>query len=171
MDLKGVIRDIPDFPRPGIIFRDITPVLLDPAAFRAALGGLESLVRPLRCDKLCAIESRGFLFAAPLAAALGRGLVPLRKPGKLPGTKVTLSYALEYGEAALELHADSLRRGERVVIVDDLLATGGTAEAAGRLAAQLGAQVAAYLFLIELEGLRGRERLRTAPVFSLVRYP
>jgi len=168
LDLKTVIRDVPDFPRPGILFRDITPVLADPAAFRAALDGLEAYVRTLRCDRLAAVESRGFLFAAPLAARLGLGLAILRKPGKLPAATVAESYALEYGEATLHLHADAVAPGERVAVIDDLLATGGTAAAAGRLIRRLGGEVASYVFLVELADLGGRARLADAPVFSLV---
>jgi len=170
MDLKRVIRDVPDFPVPGILFRDITPVLADPAAFRIAIEGLEELLRPLRFDLFAAVESRGFLLAAPLAVRSGKGLVILRKPGKLPAATVSLSYALEYGEATLQVHADAVRPGQRVVIVDDLLATGGTAEASGRLMEKLGADVAAFAFLVELSDLAGRAKLEPVPVFSLVKY-
>ncbi len=170
MDLKRVIRDVPDFPAPGILFRDITPVLADPEAFRTALAGMEELLRPVAFDAFAAVESRGFLFAAPLAARAGKGLVILRKPGKLPAATVSLSYALEYGEATLQVHADALRPGQRVVIVDDLLATGGTAEAAGQLIQRLKGVVAGWAFLVELTDLGGRARLTSAPVFSLVKY-
>jgi len=145
-------------------------LLAEPVAFRTALSGLTEILRPLRFDKLLAIESRGFLFAAPLAAELGRSLVIVRKPGKLPAATVSERYALEYGEATLQIHADSLRPGERVVVIDDLLATGGTAAAAGRLARRFGAEVEAYLFVIELGALAGRAALADAPVFSLVKY-
>jgi adenine phosphoribosyltransferase len=171
MDLKTVIRDIPDFPKPGILFRDITPVLKDPAAFRAALDGMRDVLEPLEFDKIAAMESRGFLFAAPLAVELERGLVLLRKEGKLPGEVQSMSYYLEYGKATLEMHKDSCRPGDRVVVMDDLLATGGTALAAGRLIKKVGARVAAYVFFIELTGLHGRAPLIEAPVFSLVKYP
>jgi adenine phosphoribosyltransferase len=170
MDLRQVIRDVPDFPKPGILFKDITPVLADPAAFRAALSGLRDLLAPLRFDKFAAIESRGFLFAAPLATDFGKGLIILRKPGKLPAATVAERYALEYGEAELQMHADALAPGERVVVVDDLLATGGTAAAAGRLVVRQGGVVAAWLFLVELETLAGRAQLTGAEVFSLVNY-
>jgi adenine phosphoribosyltransferase len=170
MDLRQVIRAVPDFPRPGILFRDIAPVLADPAAFRAAIDALAAIVSPLGANKLAAIESRGFLFAAPLADRLGLGLIPLRKPGKLPGAKISLSYALEYGEATLEMQTGALRSGERVVVVDDLLATGGTAEAAGRLLGQAGGRLSGFVFLVELAELGGRRRLLPAPVFAVVSY-
>jgi len=170
MDLRQVIRAVPDFPKPGILFRDITPVLARPQAFQAALAGLEDLLAPVAFDTFAAVESRGFLFAAPLAARAGKPLVILRKPGKLPAATVAESYALEYGEATLHIHADALRAGERVVVLDDLLATGGTAAAAGRLVRKLGAAVAAYVFLVELGELGGRATLADAPVFSLVKY-
>lgn len=170
MDIRQVIRDIPDFPQPGILFRDITPVLSDSAAFRSAVDGLEELIAGVECDRMAAIESRGFLFAAPLCDRRGQGLTILRKPGKLPADTISVSYDLEYGSATIEAHRDALRPGERVVIVDDLLATGGSAAAAGRLIRELGGEVAAYLFLVELEDLAGRDRLDDAPVFSLVKY-
>ena len=170
MDLKRIIRDVPDFPKPGILFRDITPILADPAAFGAALDGLERHVRTLPCDRLAAVESRGFLFAAPLAARLGRGLAILRKPGKLPAATVAERYALEYGEATLQIHTDAVKPGERVVVVDDLLATGGTAAAAGRLVRRLGGLVSSYVFVVELADLEGRAQLTDGPVFSLVKY-
>ena len=170
MELKSVIRDVPDFPKPGILFRDITPVLSDPAAFRCSVDGLADLIDGTGFDRLAAIESRGFLFAAPLADRLDKGLTILRKPGKLPCDSVSVSYDLEYGSATLEAHRDSLAAGERVVIVDDLLATGGSAAAAGELIRKLGGEVAAYLFLVELTGLEGAKRLDDAPVFSLVNY-
>ncbi len=170
MDLKSIIRDVPDFPKPGILFRDITPVLSDPAAFRCAVDGLAELINGTGFDRLAAIESRGFLFAAPLADRLDKGLTILRKPGKLPCDSVSVSYDLEYGSATLEAHRDSLAAGERVVIVDDLLATGGSAAAAGKLIRELGGEVAGYLFLVELADLKGAERLGDAPVFSLVNY-
>ncbi|MBU0743340.1 adenine phosphoribosyltransferase [bacterium] len=170
MDLKTVIRDVPDFPQPGILFRDITPVLERPDAFRAALDGLADLISATAFDKIAALESRGFIFAAPLARQLGKPLIILRKPGKLPGRTVSVAYDLEYGSAALEAHDDSLSAGDKVLIVDDLLATGGTAAAAQLLVTRLGATVAAQLFLVELEDLEGRSRLAGTPVFSLVKY-
>jgi adenine phosphoribosyltransferase len=170
MDLEQIIRNIPDFPKPGILFRDITPVTEDPRAYAYAIDALAGLVADVRCDGIAAIESRGFVFGGPLALRLGCGLVLVRKAGKLPRTTRAERYALEYGEATLEIHADSVRPGERVLIVDDLLATGGTAAATGRLVRQGGAEVAGYLFLVELADLEGRRHLADAPVFSLVRY-
>jgi len=170
MDLKQVIRDIADFPKPGILFRDITPVLEDPAAFAVALDGLDGLLAGLDYQRLAAIESRGFLLGAPLADRHKKGLALVRKAGKLPRETVTERYDLEYGSAEVEVHADALVPGQRVVVIDDLLATGGTAAATGNLVRRCGAEVAAYVFLVELEFLAGRERLAHAPVFSLVKY-
>ncbi len=166
--LEPFIRDVPDFPKPGIVFKDITPLLADTAAFQRAIDALEaSVARP---DAVVAIESRGFLFGAPLALRWGVPLVPARKSGKLPGRTVRQSYALEYGEDSLEMHADALVAGQRVVIVDDLLATGGTAMATLGLVGKLGAMVDAILVVIELEGLSGRERVAPVPVHALLRY-
>ena len=170
MDLKQIIVNIPDFPQPGILFRDVTPVAEDPAAFAHAIDGLACLVAGLPCDRVAAIESRGFVFGGPLALRLGRGLVLVRKAGKLPRATRSAKYALEYGTATIEIHADSLCAGEKVLVVDDLLATGGTAAATGRLVRESGATVAAYLFLVELRALEGRRGLTDAPVFSLVQY-
>lgn len=169
--VRDAIRAIPDFPRPGILFRDITPVMEDPAAFAAAVAGLEELLEGTAWNAMGAIESRGFVFGAPVALRAGRPLVLLRKQGKLPGRTLAASYALEYGEAVLEMHVDSLDRGDRVVLIDDLLATGGTAAAAATLVKKAGAEVAAFLFLVELDDLKGRDKLaQVAPVFSLVNY-
>jgi adenine phosphoribosyltransferase len=170
MDIREVIRDVPDFPQPGILFRDITPVLDNPVAFQAALDGLSELITSWDYDKFVALESRGFLFGAPLSVQLQKGLILLRKAGKLPGETVAETYALEYGEATIEMHKDALAPGEKVIVIDDLLATGGTARAAGNLIQRLGAQVVAYLFLVELEDLAGRNHLTDAPVLSLVQY-
>jgi adenine phosphoribosyltransferase len=170
MDLKQVIVSIPDFPQPGILFRDITPITEDPAAFAAACDGLADLVATVPCDRLAAVESRGFVFGGPLALRRGCGLMLVRKAGKLPRAVLSEQYALEYGTATLEIHDGSLRPGEKVIVLDDLLATGGTAAATGRLVRQCGAEVAAYLFLVELAGLDGRAHLDDAPVFSLVHY-
>lgn len=167
-DLERFIRDIPDFPKQGIVFKDITPLLADPAAFARAIEAFAGAVP--KPEAVVAIESRGFLFGAPLALRWGVPLVPARKFGKLPGRTVRQVYSLEYGEDTLELHSDSLSAGMRVVVVDDLLATGGSAAATVSLVRQLGAEVAALLFLIELEGLAGRERLSPLPVHSLLRY-
>ncbi|MFO7609185.1 MAG: adenine phosphoribosyltransferase [Candidatus Krumholzibacteriia bacterium] len=171
MNLEQVIRDVPDFPKPGILFKDITPVLLDPAAYRSAVDGLQKLLEGTAVDALAAIESRGFLFAGPLGLAMGKGVALLRKQGKLPADTLAASYELEYGQATLEVHKDAFRAGQRVVIVDDLLATGGTAKAAAELVTKAGGEVAGFLFLVELEFLGGRAPLEDlGPVFSLVRY-
>ncbi len=167
-DLRQFIRDVPDFPRKGILFKDITPLLAHPAALAEAVRALAG--RMDRPDAVVAIESRGFVFGTGLAMHWGVPLVPARKFGKLPGATVRAVYSLEYGEDTLELHRDSLRAGQRVAIVDDLLATGGTAAATARLVEQLEAQVAALLFVVELKGLGGRERLTSYPVESLLVY-
>lgn len=168
LDLRAFIRDVPNFPRPGILFKDITPLLQDPDALRAAVAGLAA--RAERPDAVVAIESRGFVFGTGLALHWGVPLVPARKFGKLPGKTIRETYALEYGDDRLELHADALAQGQRVAIVDDLLATGGTAAATIRLVERLGARVEAVLFVIELKGLGGRERLAPARVEALLEY-
>ena len=170
MDLKQVIVDIPDFPQPGILFRDITPVLEQPEALDAAVAGLQGLIATVEFDRLAAIESRGFLLGAPLSRELRRGLALVRKAGKLPRSVHAETYDLEYGTSTVELHRDSLGAGQKVIVVDDLLATGGTAAATGRLVRRCGAEVVGYLFLVELVGLKGREALADAPVLSLVTY-
>lgn len=169
--VMDAIRDIPDFPKPGILFKDITPVMEDPAAYRAALAGLKELLQGVSFGKLAAIESRGFIFGGPLGLDLDKPLVLLRKAGKLPGRTNSVTYALEYGEATLEAHLDSFAPGDQVVIVDDLLATGGSALASAELVQAAGGEVTGFLFLVELEFLGGREKLaQVAPVFSLVNY-
>lgn len=170
MDLTRFIRDVPDFPKPGILFKDITPLLRDGGALRETVHQLAALARERRIDAVAGIESRGFLFAATLAMELGIGLVPLRKPNKLPYRKLRESYALEYGTDALEMHEDAIKPGERLALVDDLLATGGTMSAARRLVERAGGQVATCLFVIELSFLRGREKLVGVPVDALIRY-
>lgn len=170
MDLKRYIRDLPDFPQPGILFRDITPLLRDPAATRYAVDQLTAYVESRRVEAVVGIESRGFLFGMPVADRLGLPFVPVRKPGKLPASRMTVEYSLEYGNSQLDIHADALGRGDRAVIIDDLLATGGTAHAAAKLVELLGATVESIVFLIELSGLRGRERLEGYTVHTLVRY-
>jgi adenine phosphoribosyltransferase len=167
--LKAVIRDVPDFPKPGIVFKDITTLLKNPKAFRRALDLFTVLCGDHLADKVVAIESRGFIVGAALADRLGVGFVPLRKPGKLPGKTIRMTYALEYGEDCLEIHEDAVAPGERVLIVDDVIATGGTARAAGDLVTKLGGIVAGYAFLVELSFLNGRSRLQ-GDVLSLIRY-
>ena len=163
------IREVPDFPKQGIRFKDITPLLHSPAAYHAAIEAMAA--RVARPDAVVAIESRGFLFGAPLALHWNVPLVPARKFGKLPGATVRQVYSLEYGEDTLELHADALQRGWKTVVVDDLLATGGTALATVRLVEQLHAQVSAALFLIELDGLGGRRKLEPVPSHALLQMP
>jgi adenine phosphoribosyltransferase len=164
------IRDVVDFPKPGIVFKDITPVLADPALFARVIEKLAERWRGAAISKVVGIESRGFLFAAPLAHALGKGLVLVRKPGKLPYEKVEQSYALEYGQDTIQAHVDSVTPGERVLIVDDLLATGGTAAAAGALMRKLGAEIEGYSFVVELGFIPGRARLGSDRVHSLINY-
>lgn len=168
--LKAAIRDVPDFPKKGVVFKDITTLLQDPRMLRLALDSFVGLLGTQPVDKVAAIESRGFILGGVVADRLGVGFVPVRKPGKLPWRTKRASYALEYGTDSLEIHEDALKAGERVVVVDDVIATGGTAEAVGTLVADLGATVAAYAFLVELTFLKGREKLGTAPVLSLIRY-
>ncbi len=170
MDLKQYIRDVPDFPQPGILFRDITPLLQSAGALKCAVDRLTERFSDAGLDAIVSIESRGFLFGAPLAYNLGVALVPVRKAGKLPAARMSVEYALEYGTGQLDIHQDALRRGDRVAIADDLLATGGTAMAAAKLVELLGAKVHSFAFLVELGGLGGRERLAGYDVFSLVQY-
>ena len=170
MDLRAYIRDIPDFPKPGIVFKDITPLLLDPAALDAAVTGIADYARPLNVDLVVAAEARGFILGAAVARELGVGFVPARKPGKLPAETVSAEYILEYGVDALEMHADALRDGARVLLHDDLLATGGTARALAELAEGAGAQVAGFAFLVELSFLGGREKLAPYDVHTLIAY-
>jgi len=168
MDLRALIRDIPDFPEPGIVFRDLTPLLLDASGLDEAVRELAAPARELGIDFVVGAEARGFILGGALARELGAGFVPARRPGKLPHDTVTARYALEYGVNALEVHADALRRGVRVLVHDDLLATGGTAGALCELVEALGAQVALCSFLIELRGLSGRARLAPRPVHALI---
>ncbi len=170
MDLKRFVRDVPDFPKPGILFKDITPLLRDGAALHHSVKELAARIGSRKIDVIAGIESRGFLFAATLALELGVGLIPLRKPNKLPHSKVRESYALEYGSDSLEMHQDAIRKGDRIALVDDLLATGGTMGAACRLVERCGGTVAVCLFVIELAALKGRERLGGRPVESLLIY-
>jgi len=166
--LSRTIRDIPDFPKPGILFKDITPVLRDPAAFSAFIGLLKERFQNERLDAIVAVDARGFLFGGALAHEMGIGLVPVRKQGKLPFATRSVSYDLEYGSATVEIHTDALHPGERVLVLDDLLATGGTVGAVVRLCRESGAEVVACAFLLELSFLNGRERLGDIPVFAPV---
>jgi adenine phosphoribosyltransferase len=170
VDLKSFVRDIPDFPRPGIMFKDITPLLLDAAALDQAVSTLAALARPLSVDLVVAAEARGFILGAALARELGVGFVPARKPGKLPSETVSAEYVLEYGIDALEMHADALAGGIRVLVHDDLLATGGTAAAVCKLVEELGAVVAGCAFLVELSFLDGRARLAPHEVLTVIEY-
>ncbi len=169
LDLKQHIRGIPDFPKPGILFYDIGTLLAHSEAWRETIAGLTAIVRPLKPDALIGIESRGFLVAAPLAAALGTGFVMVRKKGKLPGKTIPYAYRNEYGSDTIEIQEGMLKPGQKVVICDDLLATGGTAAAAVALARKIGVNVIHAAFIIELEALKGRAKL-DVPVASLVRY-
>jgi len=169
-DLRALIRDIPDFPKPGIVFKDITPLLLDPEALGQAVTELADWARPLNVDFVAAAEARGFILGAAIARELGAGFVPARKPGKLPAEVVTAEYILEYGIDAIEMHADALADGARVLIHDDLLATGGTARALADLVVRLGATVVGCAFLVELAFLDGRRRLEGFDVHALVTY-
>ncbi|MSQ09046.1 MAG: adenine phosphoribosyltransferase [Dehalococcoidia bacterium] len=170
MDLKKWVRDVPDYPKPGILFRDLTPLLAHPPAMRYAVDSLAAHIKARRVDAVCCIDARGFLFGAPVGVKLGLPVIPIRKAGKLPPEVIGVDYALEYGSARIEVKLDALKPGQRVAVVDDLLATGGTAAAAGRLVAQLGATVATYTFVVELAALGGSKLFAPADVFSLVRY-
>jgi len=169
-ELKRTIRDVNNFPKPGIVFKDVTPVLLDVELFRRAAVAMAEPYRDARITRVVAIESRGFLFGAPIALELGAGLVPIRKPGKLPAATQRVEYALEYGTDALEMHHDAVQAGDHVLIVDDVLATGGTANAAAQLVAGTGAAVTGFTFLIELDFLKGRQRLHGRRVEALLHY-
>ena len=170
MDLKDYIRDIPDFPAPGILFRDITPLLKDSVAFREAIDRLADYYETREFDTIVGIDARGFLLAAPLAYRLGKALVPVRKEGKLPFKTHKVTYELEYGSDAVEVHTDAIADGQRVLIVDDLLATGGTMAATASLVEQIGGQVAGVGVLVELTDLNGRALLGGYDVLSLVKY-
>ncbi len=170
MDLTKYIRDIPDFPKPGILFKDITPLLAEPAAFQHAIDSFAERYRSEPIDVVAAAEARGFLFAAPLALQLRKPFVPLRKPGKLPHTTHWFAYELEYGTAELHVHIDAVKPGARVLLIDDLLATGGTMHAGCQLIEKSGGHVHECAFLVELTFLNGRERLKPYDVFSMIRY-
>ena len=170
MDLKTRIRDIPDFPQPGILFRDITPLLKDPEAVRLVVDRFTDAFREADPSAVVSIESRGFLFGAPPRLQPRPRLIPVRKPGKLPAARMSVEYSLEYGTGQLDIHEDALERGDRVVIIDDLLATGGTAMAAAKLVELLGAKVHSFAFLVELAFLDGRDRLEGYDILSLITY-
>ncbi len=171
LTLTDYIRDIPDFPKPGVLFRDITPLLATPAAFRQAVAAMADPFRNAGIDVVAAAEARGFLFGAPVALELGAAMVPIRKPGKLPYKTLAFSYQLEYGTDTLEIHADAIRPGAKVLVVDDLLATGGTVEACCRMVEKAGGQVAGCTFLIELVGFGGAKKIAQFRPVSLIQYP
>jgi len=168
--IERYIRDVPDFPKPGIVFKDITPLLQDPEGLRAVLDGMAEQVKEHEFDVVCGVESRGFIFGAALAQRLGKGFIPIRKPGKLPWKTASESYELEYGKDTIEIHVDAAPDGTPVLMVDDLLATGGTMEAALKLVQKVGGNPVACSFVVELGFLPGRERLQGLPVHVLVRY-
>jgi adenine phosphoribosyltransferase len=171
INYKSLIREVPDFPKPGILFYDVTTLLKDPTALRSLTDDLTARYQGQRITKVVGIESRGFIFAGILAAQLGAGFVPVRKPGKLPADCYEVKYSLEYGSNTLAIHRDAVTMGERVLIVDDLLATGGTAEATVNLVRQLGGEIVGLDFLLELKGLNGREKLAGYDVHSTILYP
>ena len=170
MDLKALIRDIPDFPKPGILFRDITTLLSDPAGLRYSIHTLASKIEDWQPEYIVGMESRGFIFGAALAYKLGIGFIPIRKPGKLPAAAWSVEYALEYGTDKLEIHQDAAPPGSRIAIVDDLIATGGTAAATAKLVREIGGDLVGCAFLIELDALDGRSHLPDVPIISLVHY-
>ena len=169
-DARALIRDVPDFPKPGIIFKDIAPLLQNAAAWKTVIDAIAADVQRWSPDLVVGIESRGFLFAGPLALQLGCGLGLIRKPGKLPFSTLRQEYALEYGTDAIEMHTDAVRSGMRVAVLDDVLATGGTAAAAAELVRQAGGEVVGFAFMIELSALAGRDKLGGAPVVSTFSY-
>ena len=169
--LEEYVVTIPDFPEPGIMFRDITSVIQDPDGLKLAVDGLVNLLKDTEYDLVVGPESRGFIFGVPVAYLTGKGFVPVRKKGKLPRQTVSQKYDLEYGQAEIEIHKDAIRPGQKVVVVDDLIATGGSAEAAARLVEKLGGQVAKMVFVMELAGLEGRKKLEGYDVASLIVYP
>lgn len=170
MNLKTFIRDVPDFPSKGVVFRDITPLLKDPKAIKYTKEALLGLLGDVKVDKVVGMESRGFFFAPMLAAQLNAGFVPVRKPGKLPYTTIRFDYELEYGTDALEMHADAIQKGDKVLVHDDVLATGGTANATCRLIEKMGGEIVQCNFLLELDFLKGRDRLLDYDVKSLLQY-
>lgn len=170
MDYKKFIRDIPDYPRPGVVFKDITTMLKKPEIFKHVIAAMAEKFRGTGVTKVCGIESRGFIFGAPLALALDAGFVPVRKEGKLPWTRLSQEYTLEYGTGKVEIHTDAVEKGEKILIVDDVLATGGTVDAVCQLVNRIGGQVVGLAFFIELEFLRGRGKFPDMEIYSLVRY-
>jgi len=170
MDLKSLIRDVPDFPKPGILFKDITTLIGDAQGFNEAVMAMTEPFRNQRVELVLGVESRGFIFGGAMAQQLRAGFVPVRKPGKLPTETIGEEYTLEYGVNRLEIHRDAIKPGQRVLIVDDLLATGGTARASANLAQKLGAQVVSMVFAVELSFLDGRKALSDLPIFSLLSY-
>jgi len=170
LEISAAIRDIPDFPKKGIVFKDITPLLQNAELFQSAIEQLAKALAEKTFDLVCGIESRGFIFGAALAFKLGKGFIPIRKPGKLPYQTYQVEYALEYGSDSVEIHRDAIRPGQKVVLIDDLLATGGTAAAGAELIKKCGGQVTAIGFVIELGFLNGSEKLKNYSVYSLIRY-
>ena len=170
-NVADYVKTIPDFPEPGIMFRDVTSVVEDPEGFQMAIDELDKLVDDVDFDMIVGTESRGFIFGAPLAYKRGKGLALVRKKGKLPRETVSREYSLEYGTATIELHKDTIKPGQKVVLVDDLIATGGTIEAGAKLVEQLGGEVVKIIFLMELEGLEGRKKLADYDVASVIKYP
>ncbi|MBN1355999.1 adenine phosphoribosyltransferase [bacterium] len=170
MNLESFIRNIPDFPKPGIQFKDITPLLISPFAFREVISQMTKPFRSQGIDKVLGIEARGFLFASPIAMELGAGIVPVRKPGKLPFETISHTYTLEYGTDTIEMHKDAVSPGDKVLIVDDLLATGGTVEAACKLVESAGGVVTGISFLVELAFLNGRTKIDGYPVHALIQF-
>lgn len=169
-DLKTIIRDIPDFPKPGIIFKDITPILLDKQVFSEVINRLAMHYKNQQIDKIASIEARGFIFGAALAYSLTTGFIPLRKPGKLPYKSITESYDLEYGSASIEMHEDAIKKGEKILLMDDLLATGGTLQAGINLIERAGGDIVGIATVIELAFLNGREKIKNHPYFTLVTF-
>ena len=170
MDLKSLIRDIPDFPKPGILFRDITTLLQNPDGLKDVIDRMAEECAPLQPDYIVGMESRGFIFGTPLAYKMGAGFIPVRKPGKLPSAVYSVEYELEYGTDRLEMHQDALKPGDRVLIVDDLIATGGTAKATAEMVQQAGAELVGFCFVVELLALSGRDKLPEVPIISIVEY-
>lgn len=170
MDLKSRIRDVPDFPKPGIIFKDITTILLDPEALRETIDILRGHLEQKDFDLIVGIEARGFIFGAAVAYSLNKGFIPVRKPGKLPAETVRQTYDLEYGTDSIEIHKDAIKPGQKIIVLDDLLATGGTAAATVKLVESLGGKVLEAAFVVELAFLNGREKFKGLDIFSIVQY-